>query len=59
MNKFHTLLQCLVLHQKMAKDKDFFLVALFNFLKSTQIFSLPFFLSTIAIGDKHVASSTG
>jgi hypothetical protein len=34
------------------------LMATFNFLKLTQTFSLPFFLSTITIGDNWVASST-
>jgi hypothetical protein len=58
-NKFHTLLYCLVPHQKMAKDKDFFLVALFNFLKSTQVLNFPFFLSTTTMGDNHVASFIG
>jgi hypothetical protein len=35
-----------------------FFVAVFNFLKSIQIFSLPFFLGTTTMGDNHVASST-
>ncbi len=35
-----------------------FFVATFSFLKSIQIFSLPFFLGTITMGDNHVASST-
>jgi hypothetical protein len=39
-------------------DEGFFLVALFNFLKSTQIFCFPFFLGNTTIGDNHVASST-
>jgi hypothetical protein len=43
----------------MAKDKDLFLVALLSFLKSTQIFNLPFFLGTTIMGDNHVASFTG
>jgi hypothetical protein len=32
-------------------------VAAFNFLKSIQIVSLPFFFGTITMGDNHVASS--
>ncbi len=35
-----------------------FLVAALSFLKSTQILSFPFFLSTTTIGDNQVASST-
>ncbi len=42
----------------MVKDKDYFFATLFNFLKSTQIFNFPFFLSIAIIGDNHVASST-
>ncbi len=34
-----------------------FFVAIFNFLKSLQIFSLPFFLGGTTMGDNHVASS--
>ncbi len=34
-----------------------FFVAAFNFLKSIQIVSLPFFFGTITMGDNHVASS--
>jgi hypothetical protein len=34
----------------------FFFVATFSFLKSIQIYNLPFFLSTITMGDNHVAS---
>jgi hypothetical protein len=33
-------------------------VATFSFLKSIQIFSLPFFLGTTSMGDNYVASST-
>ncbi len=55
MNRLHTLLQCSVFHEKMAKDKDFFVVFL-SFLKSIQIFNLPFFLGTTTMGDNHVAS---
>jgi hypothetical protein len=33
-------------------------MAAFNFQKSIQIFSLPFFLGTNTMGDNHVASST-
>jgi hypothetical protein len=35
-----------------------FFVATFSFLKSIQILSLPFLLSTTIMGDNHVASST-
>jgi hypothetical protein len=35
---------------------DFF-VGAFSFLKSIQIFNLPFFLGTITMGDNHIASS--
>jgi len=34
-----------------------FFVATFNFLKSMQIFSLPFFLGITTMGDNHVTSS--
>ncbi len=34
-----------------------FFMAPFNFLKSIQIFNLPFFLGTTSMGDNHVASS--
>jgi hypothetical protein len=34
-----------------------FYVAVFNFLKSIQIFNLPFFLGTIIMGDNHVVFS--
>jgi hypothetical protein len=33
------------------------MVALFNFLKSTQILNFPFFLGITTMGDNHVASS--
>jgi hypothetical protein len=36
---------------------SFFVVAL-SFLKSTQILSFPFFLSSTIVGDSQVASST-
>jgi len=35
-----------------------FFVAAFNFQKSIQIFSLPFFLGTNTMGDNHVAFSS-
>ncbi len=35
-----------------------FFVAIFSFLKSIQILSLPFFLGITTMGDNHVASST-
>ncbi len=35
-----------------------FYVVAFNFLKSTQILNLPFFLGTTTMGDNHVASFT-
>ncbi len=35
-----------------------FFVAAFSFLKSIQIFSLPFFFGTTIVGDNHVISST-
>ncbi len=35
-----------------------FFVATFNFLKSIQILSLPFFLGTTIMSDNHVTSST-
>ncbi len=42
------------------KDNGYgsFFVATFSFLKSIQIFSLPFFLGTTSMGDNYVASST-
>ncbi len=42
---------------KNGKGYGFFLLALYNFIKSTQIFNFPLFLGTIIIGDNHVASS--
>jgi hypothetical protein len=52
-NMLHTLLLCST--KVMGMDPSF--VATFNFLKSIQILSLPFFLGIITMGDNHVASS--
>jgi hypothetical protein len=38
--------------------KGYFFIVTFNFMKSTQILSFPFFFDTTTIGDNHVASST-
>ncbi len=41
------------------KGYESFFVVAFNFLKSTQILSFPFFLGTTTIGDNQVASFVG
>jgi hypothetical protein len=39
-------------------NMDYFFVEALSFVKSTQIMSFSFFLSTTTIGDNQVASST-
>ncbi len=58
--KEYALYLTIVFNISYVKDNGYgsLFVAAFNFQKSIQIFSLPFFLGTNTMGDNHVASST-
>jgi hypothetical protein len=58
MNRLHILLQCLVIHKKMAKDRDFFWLPYWiPKIHTNSQFTIFFWTTTM--GDNHVASSIG